>query len=420
MLQKVSIGRPAGAMRADVERYRSLVGDQLLEELFALAKVLANVRVCHINATAYGGGVAELLSRELPILQALGLAADWRLIHGQPEFFTITKAIHNALQGADYEIDQDKRRIYLDANEHSARLLDANYDVIIVHDPQPAAIRHFTDAGGAKWIWRCHVDSSSPNAAIAEFLAPLLRDYDAMVFTMDEFVLPQLTSERIALIQPAIDPLSTKNMDLPIALCRAAIAAYGIDVTRPLLVQVARFDPWKDPMGVIEVYQAVKREIPTVQLALIGSMAGDDPEGWELLDRVQEEAMRDHDLFVFTNLGGVGNMDVNAFQRGGDVAIQKSIREGFGLVVSEALWKGTAVVAGKAGGIPMQFPDGYEDYLVESTEACAARTVELLRHPDRRAAFGRAARAHIQANFLLPRLIRDELRLIASVLERET
>jgi trehalose synthase len=212
------------------------------------------------------------------------------------------------------------------------------------------------------------------------------------------------------------DPFATKNMELPVGLCERAIADSGVDPGRPLLLQVSRFDPWKDPLGVIEAYRLVKREIRGVQLVLIGAMAGDDPEGWQLLDKVQEKSALDPDLFVFTNVAGVGSMEVNVFQRGCDVVVQKSLREGFGLVVSEALWKSKPVVAGRAGGIPTQFPDGFDRYLVNDVEGCAAAVIHLLGHYGERGRFGRAGREHVQRNFLLPRLARDELALIKSLL----
>jgi trehalose synthase len=416
MLQKVSVSRRCAAIIANVQNYRTLISDELFEELTALARDVRDVRICHLNSTAFGGGVAELLARYVPMLQALGVSADWRLIHGQPEFFTVTKAFHNALQGGHYALGEREQKLYLDVNERSAEVLGNDYDVYIVHDPQPAALRRFTGPRNAKWVWRCHIDSSSPDEHVSGFLRPYLEEYDAVVFTMPEFLLPGLRAQRAAFIAPAIDPLATKNMDLSQDLCRRAIADSGVDPTKPLLVQVSRFDPWKDPLGVIEAYRLVKKEIPDIQLALIGAMAGDDPEGWELLERVEEKANGDTSMFVFTNLAGVGSMEVNVFQRGCDVVIQKSLREGFGLVVSEAFWKNRPVVAGKAGGIPMQFPEGFEANLVESVEDCAERIIELLRHPGERGAFGRAGREHVRRQFLLPRLVRDELRLIKQLI----
>lgn len=416
MPPKVSVGRQIGAASINIDSYRPLVGDDLIDELAALARGLKGVRICHLNSTSFGGGVAELLSRYLPLLQALGLSADWRIIHGSPAFFSVTKAFHNALQGAQCDLTEEDRSIYLQVNEQSAKLIGRDYDVYIVHDPQPAAIRHYIGANREKWIWRCHIDSSSPAPNVSQFLKPFIERYDALVFTMAEFLLPGLQIKRVAFIPPAIDPLATKNMELPIDLCKRAMADSGIDLARPLLVQVSRFDPWKDPMGVIRAYRLVKEALPGIQLALIGGMAGDDPEGWNLLEQIEEESARDPDLFIFTNLGGVGSMEVNVFQRGCDLIIQKSIREGFGLVVSEALWKEKPVIAGRAGGIPMQFPEEYHRYLIDTVEECADRVLDLLNRPGERGNFGRAGREHVRRHFLLPRLLRDDLRLIKELL----
>lgn len=423
MLPKVSVHRFCCAAFTDVGNYRRLVGDELVDEIGDLVRELNGVRICHVNSTGFGGGVAELLSRHVPLTNALGIHADWRLIQGTPEFFTVTKAIHNALQGAEYDLSESAKAIYLHVNRESAKLLEGRYDVFIVHDPQPAAFREAAGAAGAarvagaKWIWRCHIDTSAPNEEVARFLSPFIEGYDAVVFTMKEFLLPGLRPKRAAFIAPAIDPFSTKNMDLSPELCREVIANAGVDTKRPLVLQVSRFDPWKDPMGAIEVYRLAKKEVPGLQLALVGAIAGDDPEGWRLLALVQKETSNDDDIYVFTNLAGVGGMEVNAFQRGSDVVLQKSLREGFGLVVSEAFWKGKPLVAGRAGGIPMQFPAGYDRYLVSGVEESAARIVELLHDPSRGQAFGAAAREHVRKDYLLPRLLRDELRLIKGVLD---
>jgi trehalose synthase len=410
-----TVHRLGGAQSVNVERYRQVVGDALMGELEGLVRDLKGVRVCHLNSTGFGGGVAELLSRYVPLASALGIEMDWRLLQGTTEFFTITKAFHNALQGGEYKLTKDAKAIYEDVNRESAKMLDAEYDVFVVHDPQPAAFREMAGRRGAKWIWRCHIDTSSPNRDVAKFLLPYLHAYDAVVFTMKEFLLPGLDAKQAAFIAPAIDPFSTKSMGLSDELCREVISNAGIDPRRPLVVQVSRFDPWKDPLGVIGAWRLAKREIPELQLALIGAIAGDDPEGWELLAQVEAESARDRDLFVFTNLAGVGSMEVNAFQRACDLVIQKSLREGFGLVVSEAFWKGRAMVAGRAGGIPLQFPSGYEEYLIGSVEECAEKIVQLIRDPSRCREFGRAAREHVRQHFLLPRLMRDDLRVIKSL-----
>jgi trehalose synthase len=416
MLPKVSVHRFCCAAVTHIERYRDVVGDDLIDEILELADHLKGIRVCHINSTGFGGGVAELLSRHVPLSRALGIAADWRLIQGTPEFFTATKAIHNALQGAPYSLREQDKAIYLHVNRESAKLLEKSYDVFVVHDPQPAPFREAVGAANARWIWRCHIDTSAPNPEVATFILPYVQIYDAVVFTMKEFVLPGLDAKYMAFIPPAIDPFSTKNMHLPDELCREVVANSGVDLERPLIIQVSRFDPWKDPMGVIDIYRRARIQVHGLQLALLGAIAGDDPEGWQLLSAVQNAAADDDDLYVFTNLGGIGSMEVNAFQRACQVVLQNSLREGFGLVVSEAFWKGKPVVAGRAGGIPMQFPLDQERYLVTTHDESAARLVELLARPERRDTFGAAAREHVRRHYLLPRLLRDELRLFRKVL----
>jgi trehalose synthase len=416
MLPQVVVGRHCCAQSTNPANYRPLVGDDLIDELQQLARSLAGVRICQINATAAGGGVAELLGAEIPILQAMGVNADWRLIHGDAPFFEVTKAFHNALQGADLDLTETIKQTYLDRDRACAEMVEGSYDVYIVHDPQPAALKHFVRRNNARWIWRCHIDSSQPNPQVWSFLKPFIEEYDAVVFTMEEFCPPDLKASRRVFIPPAIDPLSTKNMDLPEEICKRALANSGVDLRRSLLLQVSRFDPWKDPLGVINAYRLVKEKCPEVQLALVGAMAGDDPEGWRMLETINTESAKDRDIYVFTNLTGVGNMEVNAFQRGADVIVQKSLKEGFGLVVSEALWKQRPVVAGRAGGIPMQFPEAYRDYLVNDVEECANKVLELLEDAPKRTAFGKAGQEKVRREFLLPRLIRDELKLIKEIL----
>lgn len=415
MLPEVAIGRYCCAQSTELANYRPIVGDDLVDEIEALAASLAGLRICHINSTRAGGGVGELLGRYVPLLRAMGVSADWRLIFGEPAFFEVTKGIHNALQGGQFSLTAEARSIYLECNRRCAELFEDEYDVYVIHDPQPAALRHFARDFRGKWIWRCHIDSSDPNPEVWHFLRPMVEAYDAAVFTLDTFAPPDLRIDKLAFIPPAIDPLSTKNMDLPEEICRRVLADHGLDLRRPILLQVSRFDPWKDPHGVIHAYRLVKEQNPDVQLALVGALAGDDPEGWSMLDSISHEAEQDSDLYVFTNLTGVGNMEVNAFQRAVDVVIQKSLKEGFGLVVSEALWKGKPMVAGRAGGIPMQFPSDYERYLVDSVEDCAAAVLELLDHPGVRADFGREGREHVRQHFLLPHLVRNELSLIQSL-----
>jgi len=408
MLQKVSLGVK------DINNYRTLLGSELIGEIEALARDLKGLRLCHINSTPFGGGVAELLFSYIPMVRGLGIHADWQVIRGDRRFFTITKSLHNALQGAEYPLlEQQTQRTYLANNQRNAKELDPNYDVFVINDPQPAALRHFCEGINSKWIWRCHIDSSEPDKDTWQFLRPHIEEHDAAIFTMEKFVPPDLRGPRIAIIPPAIDPLSTKNMPLPKAeVCRTMIDNLGLDRNRLLIIQVSRFDLWKDPFGVIEVYKLAREKVPGLQLALVGSLANDDPEGWELYAAIHKEADKYEDVHVFSNLNGVGNMEVNAFQRASDVVIQKSIREGFGLVVAEALWKGTPVVAGNVGGIPLQMVGTLSNFLVDTVEECAEKVVCLLEQPEVAEELGKEGMAHIKNNFLMPRLIRDELSLI--------
>lgn len=410
MLQHVDIGVQS------IGRYTVSAGRDTVERLRQLAKPLQGARILHLNATPYGGGVAEILRSEVPLLRDLGLAADWKLITGDPAFFAVTKSIHNALQGAQHDLTSEQWNTYLANSTRNAELLEEQYDLIVVHDPQPLALRQLKRTAAPRWIWRCHIDTSEPNPQVWSRLLPFMHDYDAAVFTMAQFIPPQFPVGRVLVIPPAIDPQSPKNMDLDRDVASRILSWIGIELHRPLLIQVSRFDPWKDPLGVIAAFRLVKREVPDCQLALVGSMALDDPEGWEVYRQIAEASNGDPQIHIFTNLSGVGNIEVNAFQRLAGVVIQKSIREGFGLVVSETLWKGTPVVATGAGGIPLQLENGFGGYLVDSTEACAARAVELLRDPERARVIGGRGRERVRARFLLPRLLEDELRLYTTLL----
>ena len=414
MLEHVDVGpRP-------LKQYEPIVGEEVVEEIEGLALPLRGARIAQINATTYGGGVSELLRSIVPLYRGLGIHCDWKLISAEPQFFNVTKDLHNALQGAPYELTQAARETYLECSTLNAQLLEEEYDFIIVHDPQPAAIRYFRGRAGARWIWRCHIDTSEPNEAVLDFILPFLLEYDALVFTMDRFILPRLDHQRLATIIPAIDPLSPKNMALPDGICDEIRAWRGIDPDRPLLTQVSRFDPWKDPMGVIEVYRLVRREVPGLQLALLSTIAHDDPEVWDVYKTLVDEVRGDDDIHLLTNLIGVGDVEVNAFQACSDVVLQKSIREGFGLVVSETLWKKTPVVANRSGGIPLQMQDGVGGFLVDNTEECAERALHLLTHRDEARALGLAGRASVRRHFLITRLLADELRLVSSLALRST
>ncbi len=413
MLQKVSLGVK------NIDKYRMLVSSELMDEVENLADALKGLRLCHINSTPFGGGVAELLSSNVPLMRGLGISADWQVIRGDQRFFTITKSLHNALQGQAYPLIKMEatQTAYKSNNLTNANELDPDYDVFIINDPQPAALRHFCDIPNAKWIWRCHIDSSEPDDATWQFLRPFVEEYDAAVFTIERFAPADLKVPKLAFIPPAIDPINTKNMPLPSTLWREMLDNLGIDKRRPLAAQISRFDPWKDPFGVMEAYHLAKEKVPGLQLALVTSFAGDDPEAWDIYAAVNEEAEKDPDIHIFSNLTGVGNMEVNAFQTASVVVIQKSIKEGFGLVVAESLWKGTAVVAGNTGGIPMQMPGGLEDYLVTSVEECAEKVTYLMEHPSIAEELGKEGKEHIRQHFLMPRLLRDELQLIKTLID---
>lgn len=409
MLQLVDVGPKS------LERYAHVLGEHSIDELRDLALPLRKARVAHINATSYGGGVSELLRSLVPLYRALGIQADWLVIPGTERFFEVTKGFHNALQGGAFDLTDHVKEVYLTQNRMVAGLLERGYDFIVVHDPQPAALRSLHGRDSARWVWRCHIDTSEPNREVLAFLRPYIAEYDALVFTMQAFVPAELAGLRTVIIPPAIDPLSPKNMTVPTDLSQQIVEWAGIELDRLLISQISRFDPWKDPMGVLAVYRRVREEVPGTQLALLGQMALDDPEGWRMYRDIVADAKDDPDIHVLTNFTGVGNVEVNAFQACSNVVLQKSIREGFGLVVSEALWKGTPVVAGRAGGIPMQMPDGTGGYLVDSIDDCVEKTVQLLRDPREAQERGTSGRRHVKEHFLITRLLADELSLLASL-----
>lgn len=400
--------------RKSLEDYRSLAGDEIVAEVRELARALRGLRVLELSATATGGGVAELLSSLVPLERDLGIAAEWRVIAGDARFFEVTKKIHNGLQGMAVDLTDAQRSEYLRHNEANARLLEGQWDVVVVHDPQPAAIRAFAPHIGNHWIWRCHIDSSGPHLPVWDFLRPYVERHDRAIFTLASFVPPDLALPT-SLILPAIDPITSKNQEIPDYLARQTVAALGVDLSRPLLLQVSRFDPWKDPLGVVEVWRRVRETFPTLQLALVGSMATDDPEGWRIYEQIERETAEEPECLLFTDQMGVANHEVNAFQRVADVAIQKSIREGFGLVVAETLWKGTAMVAGRAGGIPVQLEDGVGGHLAGSLDEFVARAIELLENPVLARELGAAGSIRVRDRFLLPRLLRDHLSVVRQV-----
>jgi trehalose synthase len=406
MLEKVELEEK------QLDDYRSVVGDDVIAGIEELAEPLRDARVVHINATAYGGGVAEMLQTLVPLMRDAGLDAEWQVIEGADEFFNVTKAAHNGLQGMDVELSDEMKGIWKQYNEMNADKFEGEYDFVVIHDPQPAGMLHYRQADGDEhWTWRCHIDTSHPNPAYWDFFAPYINEYEAGIFTMEQYVGPGVDLEHLAIITPTIDPLSPKNVPMPLEDARDVVGDFGLDLDRPIITQVSRFDPWKDPLGVIDAYRIVKEEVPDVQLALVGSMASDDPEGWYYLDKTIRHAGEDFDIHILHNFHGVGAYEVGAFQTASDVVIQKSIREGFGLVVTEALWKGKPVIGGNAGGIPLQIIDGETGFLVDSAEECAQKTLDLLENPEMAEEMGKAAKEHVRENFLTTRHLTDYLNL---------
>jgi trehalose synthase len=407
VLTPVSVGNKSLA------DYTHLAGRPLIEEIRELAKDLEGLRVLHLSATAFGGGVSEILYTLVPLMNDVGIDAQWQVMLGREEFYNATKRLHNALQGNPDSLTDEEWEVYERYNELNAKEIEGGWDVIIVHDPQPAAIREQVPEKANTWVWRCHIDLSTPNPAAIDHLVPFIREYDASVWHLHQYVPSNLDGARVGvhIVPPAIDPLSPKNMALSPEDAAFVCDQFGIDVDRPLMCQVSRFDPWKDPMGVIDAYRLVTQEMPEVQLALVGSMATDDPEGWEFFNSTMAYADGDPDIHILNNLNNVGAIEVNAFQSQADVVIQKSTREGFGLTVSEALWKGRPFIGGDVGGIPLQVQDGETGYLVSSPEECADRSLRILREPDLGKRLGRAGKEHVRTHFLTPRLLRDWLRL---------
>jgi trehalose synthase len=395
--------------------YTHIAGRGLIERIRELAEPLQGKRVLHVSATAFGGGVSEILYTLVPLMRDVGLDAHWHVILGREDFFNVTKLMHNSLQGAPEEIADDQWEVFEAYNAMNAQDLEGEWDVIIVHDPQPAGMRANAPDRARRWIWRCHIDLSTPNPSTLGRMLPLIRDYDASVWHLEQYVPAALDGGIRKICPPAIDPLSPKNMALSPEDAAFVCEQFGIDTERPLICQVSRFDPWKDPMGVIDAYRLVREQVPGVQLALVGSMATDDPEGWEFFHHTFRHADGDPDIKILNNLNNVGAIEVNAFQSQSDVAMQKSIREGFGLTVTEALWKGRPVIGGNVGGIPLQITDGVSGYLVDSAEQAAQRSIEILGDPELAKQLGRTGKEHAREHFLTPRLLRDWLDLFTEL-----
>jgi trehalose synthase len=400
-----------------VDDYREPAGDQAVERLLEAAHPLKGARLIHVSSTSFGGGVSELLYSHIPLLQDLGIDTEWQLIEGSDEFFQVTKLVHNALQGMAVPWSDAFEQTYLDRLAANAERFEDDADFVFVHDAQPVGLLTLLEeqvTRRGRWVWRCHIDLSQPMEQVWGVLAVHAARYDAAVFTMEDFVRPGF-HERVSVIPPSIDPLSPKNAYLDPDAVAEILSAYGIDASRPLVTQVSRFDPWKDPLGVIDAFRAAEEHVADAQLVLVGSMAHDDPEAWHFLQLAQEHREDDPDIHILTNLQDVGPVAVNAFQRASDVVVQKSIREGFGLTVAEAMWKERPVIGGDAGGIRLQIEDGVTGYLVDSPEACSERLVELLRDEGLRTRMGQAGKERVRRDFLTVQELTEYCTLLASL-----
>lgn len=394
-----------------LQDYAEFVGPEELREIWSLVRHVEGATMVHVNSTRMGGGVAEILEAMIPLLNSLGVSARWEVIEPLPGFFSFTKALHNGLQGAPFVLRQEQVDTYARCQQLNASRLDLNADCVIIHDPQPAGLIRHRAEGRSRWVWRCHIDLSAPDPVAWGFLRPYVEQYDASIFSIPAFA-QQLPHNQF-MIEPSIDPLNDKNRDLDVRTVQDVLERYGIDPERPIITQVSRFDAMKDPVGVIRAFREVRRR-EDCQLVLAGGGASDDPEGQQVLAQVREEASHDPDIHVL-ELPPESDLEINALQRASTIIVQKSLREGFGLTVTEALWKGKPVVAGAVGGIRRQVIHGFTGFLVRSVEGLAYRLRQLLHDPSLRQALGSNGREHVRNNYLITRHLKDYLLLFLAV-----
>ncbi len=406
--------RTRGSLKS-IWDYRGVVPDQVLETIHDKAQNLRGARTVHVNATNYGGGVAEILDNFVLLMNDMGVTADWRVLHGIPDFFEVTKKFHNALQGnPEVEFSEQELDLYLYINQKFAQFAELDHDYVVIHDPQPAAL--VADVPHvAPWVWRCHIDITKPNPQAWEFIRPFVEQYDRMIVSSEAYRVSDLSVQQ-DIIQPSIDPLSPKNMDLSQETISEYLDTFRIPTDKPIITQVSRFDPWKDPEGVIEVFQRVREQVDC-RLAFVYNMASDDPEGVKILARMEIAAKEYLEKGEILFVRGDDPILVNAMQRVSDVIIQKSTREGFGLVITEAMWKGTPVVASNVGGIPTQMVDGVTGYMLDPLDfdGFADRIVAMLVDPALRDQLGTQAKEHVRNKFLITRHLSDYLDLFLSL-----
>ncbi len=399
-----------------LEKYAEVAGRDAVEHLRQLAGPLNGLRLVHVNSTRTGGGVAEILHKMVPLMQELGIDIRWEVITGEPAFYECTKSFHNAMQGNEVDIPERYLKVYEQSNRETAKVLEEvlqNADVVLIHDPQPAAlIDSFPDRKG-KWVWRCHIDASRPFRPVWKYLRNFVSKYDASIFSLSNFA--QQLPHPVYLIAPSIDPFHEKNVDLDQDDLHKIFGRFEIDPERPIILQVSRYDRFKDPIGVIRAYRVAKELIPNIQLVLAGGGAADDPEGEAVLDEVRTSAKDDPDIKVLL-LPSDAHRTINGLQRVSDIVIQKSIKEGFGLTVTEALWKEKPVIGGDTGGIRIQVINHHTGFLVSSPEGAALRIRYLLHNRGLMKEMGKKGKEFVRENFLITRHLREYLTLIYALL----
>lgn len=398
-----------------LEDYKNVSGEEVIEQLKQLAAPLRGLKITHVNSTPKGGGVAEILEKLVPMASALGLDVQWKVIEGTPEFYQCTKSFHNAIQGIKNSIPEKLLRHFEEVNKQNAvklgPLLESS-DIVFIHDPQPCPLATYCTERKGKWIWRCHVDVGQPFRPVWQYLKKFIDKYDAAIFSLPEFVRPM--NFPVFIIPPSIDPLSDKNIPLEQSEIDSVYNLFQLDPKRPILLQVSRFDRFKDPVGVIEAYHLIRKKNPDVQLVLAGGEAQDDPEGDIVLNEVRLAARGDPDIHILL-LPSDAHRTINALQRAATIVIQKSLKEGFGLTVTEALWKGKPVIGGNAGGIRLQVINSQTGFIVDTPEGAAYHIRNLLQHPEKAQEMGIRGREFVRDKFLLTRLLRDELAVIYSI-----
>ena len=403
-------------MSSALDRYAEICGPNVIDQLRQLVVPLKGIKVIHVNSTRKGGGVAEILAKLVPLKKELGIDVSWEVIDGDADFFKCTKGFHNALQGNKVEIPKSLLNNYEQTNRRNSEELRKkleNADIVFIHDPQPAPLLEYCTERKGKWIWRCHIDASRPYRPIWKYLRNFVSGYDASIFSLAAFAQPLPHVEY--LIAPSIDPLSDKNIELDRSEIEAVVSDLGVDLERPVMTQISRFDIFKDPVGVIRAYRLTKKFVPTLQLILAGGEATDDPEALSVLNEVRTAANDDPDIHIML-FPPDAHRSINAIQRASDIVLQKSLREGFGLTVTEAMWKGKPVIGGDTGGIRIQVVNHQTGFLVNTPEGAALRARYLLFNRDLLQEMGEKARNFVRENFLLTRHLREYLTIMVSLL----